>query len=242
MGLFAELLELVLPQACAGCGAAPGLLCGACARSLDRPARPARPVPAPAGLPPPWAVAAYEGAVRSMIVAHKEEGRTGLARPLGEALALSALAALGGSPAGGAGWEVPSTILEPPAASGPPWLVPVPSARAATRRRGHDPTRAMTAIAVAALRRRGVPARGPSVLAHTRRVADQAGLTAAERAGNLLEALTVTRPREIAGRTVVLVDDVITTGATLAEAARALRAAGAVVTGAAVVAATPRRR
>jgi predicted amidophosphoribosyltransferase len=222
-GLFGELLDLVLPQSCAGCGAMPGLLCPACSGALTAPARPAWPSPAPAGLPRPWAVAAYEGPVRAAVVAHKESGRVGLAGPLGAALARSVLAALD--------------------QGGPPvWLVPVPSTRAATRRRGHDPMRRVATAAVDGLRRRGVPAHRLSVLTQARRVGDQSGLTAAERAANLAGALTVARPAAVRGERVVLVDDVITTGATLAEAARALRAAGADVVAAAVIAATRRRR
>ncbi|WP_369688378.1 ComF family protein [Actinomadura macra] len=78
-------------------------------------------------------------------------------------------------------------------------------------------------------------------LRHTRRVSDQAGLTVSERAANLAGALEAVPRAKVAGRRVVLVDDVITTGATLAEAARALRAADAEVIGAATLAATQRR-
>lgn len=76
-------------------------------------------------------------------------------------------------------------------------------------------------------------------LEHRRRVADQAGLTAADRAANLSGALQARY--DLRGLRLIVVDDVITTGATLAEAARALRAAGAEVTAAAVIAATARR-
>ncbi|HEU5156234.1 MAG TPA: phosphoribosyltransferase family protein [Streptosporangiaceae bacterium] len=215
-----ELLDLLLPERCAGCGGARRLLCDRCRVPFAATARPAVPSPRPAGLPEPWAVARYEGVVRAAIVAHKESGRTGLARPLGAALARAVLAAGGG---------------------GPPLVVPVPSARAAVRRRGHDPTLRVTAAAVGALRSRGVAALCVAALAHTRRVADQAGLARAGRAANLAGALRVARPGEVAGLRVIVVDDVITTGSTLAEAARALRAAGAEVSAAALIAATPRR-
>ncbi|HEX6471185.1 MAG TPA: phosphoribosyltransferase family protein [Streptosporangiaceae bacterium] len=220
MGILTELLDLLLPQWCAGCGAEPGLLCARCRGLLGAVARRAAPSPPPPGLPAAWAVARYEGQVRAMIVAHKESGRAGLARPLGTALAGSVLAAGTGAP-----------VL----------VVPVPSTRAAVRHRGHDPALRIAAAAVETLRSRGVRARRVAVLEHTRRVADQSGLRAAGRAANLAGALRVARPGDVAGRRVVLVDDVITTGFTLAEAARALRAAGAVVPAAAVVAATPRK-
>jgi predicted amidophosphoribosyltransferase len=78
-----------------------------------------------------------------------------------------------------------------------------------------------------------------AALEHRRRVADQAGLSAADRAANLSGALQARF--DLRGLRVIVVDDVVTTGATLAEAARALRAAGAEVTAAAVIAATARR-
>ena len=124
----------------------------------------------------------------------------------------------------------------------------MPSRRATVRQRGHDPLLRMTTVAadVAATAPAGAraePLPVASLLRHRRRVADQAGLGAAERAATLADALEV-HPRrlvEVRGRTVVVVDDVLTTGATLAEATRALTAAGAHVVGAAVVAATTRR-
>jgi predicted amidophosphoribosyltransferase len=93
------------------------------------------------------------------------------------------------------------------------------------------------------LQQQGVPTRVVPWLRHARRVADQSGLTHHDRADNLAGALMI-RPRgrvpTTTGR-VVVVDDIVTSGATLAEAVRALRAGGVAVTGTAVIAATTRR-
>ncbi|WP_274704671.1 phosphoribosyltransferase family protein, partial [Actinomadura geliboluensis] len=95
-------------------------------------------------------------------------------------------------------------------------------------------------VAVKRLWADGVPVSMMDALRQRGRVADQAGLTARQRAANLQGAVEARAC--VAGRRVVLVDDVVTTGSSLAEAARALRAAGAEVTGTATIAATPRHR
>ena len=230
----AALLDLVLAGGCAGCagesvaGDPPMLLCPGCRAGLAGPARRAWPSPAPAGLPPPWAVADYDGGVRTAILAHKEDGRLALARPLGDALARAAAAAM----------EV-GTQLSHPLVD----LVPVPSRPSAVRARGHDSTLRLARRAAATMRRAGGDVEVLPVLRVIRRLADQAGLEAAERAANLDGGLAVPAhlARLVRGRQVLVVDDVITTGASIAEAARALRVAGGEVVGAAVVAATRRR-
>uniref|UniRef100_A0AAU2JQG4 Phosphoribosyltransferase family protein n=1 Tax=Streptomyces sp. NBC_00049 TaxID=2903617 RepID=A0AAU2JQG4_9ACTN len=215
-----ELAGLVLPVDCAGCGAARVLLCAGCRSALSGAgAGRVRPSPSPGGLPVVHAAAAYEGAVRTVLLAHKERGALPLAGALGTALAAAVRA-------GGAG----DRDRDREGRAAEVALVPVPSARRQVRARGHDPARRIALAAAGRLRRAGVPARVAPVLRLRRAVADQAGLGAGQRRENLAGALAVCRDgaRLTAGARVVLVDDLVTTGATLAEAARALREAGLV--------------
>jgi len=243
----AALLDLVLPGGCAGCArdtvagdpvpgcTAPGdsgtLLCAACRRELGGPAHRVWPTPVPPGLPPPWAVADYDGAARGAILAHKEDGRFGLAGPLGDALARAVTAGLAATPARGH-------------RAVPVALVPVPSRRTAVRARGQDATLRLARRAAVTGRRAGADVEVLPVVRIVRGMVDQAGLDARERAVNLRGALAVPDrfARHLRDRSVVVVDDVITTGASIDETARALRAAGADVVCAAVVAATRRRQ
>jgi predicted amidophosphoribosyltransferase len=220
--MLSALLDLVLPQRCAGCGACAGPLCAACAAELRGAPAFRPPSPPPPGLPPCWSAAPYGGAIRRVLLAYKERGRTALAAPLARSLAGAVAAALPVPPAG-----VP--VL----------LVPVPGTRAARRRRGHDPVARLAALAAAALRECGRRVVAAPVLTPVRQVADQAALSSTRRAANLRGALSASGAA--GGALCVPVDDILTTGATLAEAARALRAAGARVPLAVTVAATRRR-
>ncbi|WP_413799609.1 ComF family protein [Streptomyces iranensis] len=118
-------------------------------------------------------------------------------------------------------------------------LVPVPSARRSVGARGHDPARRIALAAASVLRADGRPARVPAVLCQRRRVTDQSGLDARQRRANVTGALGAVPGggRLLVAGPVVVVDDLMTTGASLAEAARAVTAAGGLVIGAAVVAA-----
>ena len=171
-----------------------------------------------------------------MLLAYKERGRQSLRHELGGALFVACLAAL---VCGVADVSVAARIEPCP---GPVHLVPVPSRRATVKARGHDAVRGLADIAAADLRRVGVRARASPVLRQARLVADQAGLDVAARAANQAGALAVRRPGSIRGQAVIVVDDIVTTGSTAAEAARALAEAGAVVLAVAAVAVTPRRR
>ncbi|PZU46411.1 MAG: phosphoribosyltransferase [Microbacterium sp.] len=161
---------------------------------------------------PVWAGLAFEGVAARALRALKEEGRTGLARALAPALAAAADAAC-------AGRADRAELL----------VVPVPTSPAAMRRRGYRVVELIAARAGLRPRR---------MLRTSGSAADQRRLGLDDRARNVHGSM---RAHEVAGRAVLIVDDVVTTGATLREAARALRDAGATVIGAATVASTPRK-
>lgn len=217
--------DLVLGGRCVACLRAGRALCPACRASLpDRP-RVAWPLPTPPGLVVPWAAAEYDGAVRAMVVAHKERAVLGLRRPLGGLLATAVTAAARG---------------------GPVVLVPVPARPGSDRARGHRPLPDLVRVAASVMRRAGHPVTTAGLLVSRGGVADQAGLTAADRAANLAGSMAcpTSALRRLAGRRLraVVCDDVLTTGSTAREAQRALEASGIEVAGIAVVAATRRRR
>ncbi len=216
--------DLLFGTRCAGCGVPGSIVCRVCCVVLEATARPVWPRPTPPGLPLPCGVTAYAGAARDLILAYKEHRNVALRRPLGAALSRAVLAVLASYP------------VERPIA-----LVPAPTTRRAVRERGHDPIRGLAAAA--ADRVPGLVRVVPALeLVHD--TEDQARLSATARMGNLSGAYRVRRTRQRALPSVccIVVDDVLTTGSTAAEAARALRHAGATVIGIAVVAATERTR
>jgi len=216
MAALGVLLELVLPSACVGCRRPADAFCAGC-----RPGAPPFLVRVPVGVPPCWAAGGYVGALRAAVLAYKERRHRALAGQLGALLAGAVARAVGDLP-------------------GPVLLVAVPSAPSAVRARGYDHADQLATAAARALRSRGLVARVAPLLVLTRRPADSLGLSVEQRQANLAGAFRVRSVPRVDGR-LVLVDDVVTTGTTLAEATRALAAAGLTARGAATLAATPRR-
>ncbi|WP_150239110.1 ComF family protein [Nocardiopsis quinghaiensis] len=210
---LAALLDLLLPHPCAGCAGPSGPLCGGCLAVLER--RPHRCAPRP-GCPPVWAAGPYAGHHRRVLLAYKEGGADALATPLGARLAAAHTAS---------GLAAPDTLLIPVPGRGPP----------------HDPRAPVTRLTLTCLAGAGGADAGRMVplLRYRGRPRRQAGLGRAERLANRVGAFVADRPEASGtalGGAAVVVDDVLTTGATVAEATRALRVRGIRVTGAIVLA------
>ena len=218
-GLGSRILDLALPARCPGCGREGPPICADCLPLLDaRLDLPAGiPIGLPSDVPPPllqleWC-APFSGLVRRSLHELKYAGEKRLAIPLGGAIARRWRRA-------GAGGDV---------------IVPVPVHADRARRRGYDQAELIARAAAAELSLPCAP-----ILQRVRATAAQFDLDRSERASNVDGAFRLQprpgsrggdearRERPLAGRWIVLIDDVVTTGATLAACAWPLLEAGAI--------------
>ncbi|UMB68403.1 ComF family protein [Mycobacterium paraterrae] len=201
------MLDLVLPLECGGCGASSTRWCVVCADELALGADAPRVVtPRIDPQVPVFALGRYAGARRRAIVGVKDRGRADLLRPLSLSLAEGLHRLLQ--------WgllDVPLTVVAAPTRG---W---------SARRRGGDPVTRIATMASA-----GHP--DITVVRALRMkpwARDSAGLSSTARERNIAGRVLLTRRRLPPEGELLLVDDVITTGATARESVRVLQAAGA---------------
>lgn len=229
--VFDAALDLILPSRCAGCGnartpSAAGAaettgtaetigttaLCGRCHGELFVPrvvhrALAHRDSVGPGG-PVMYALGRYRHAARAAVLAYKESGRRELVLPFAQALAAAIR-------------RLPSAR---PDADGTWWLVPAPSVRVRARQRGGAHMDRLTRATASVLTANGALAVSAPCLHLDGSAQDSVGLSVQERVANLAGRVSVV-PAQLppAGTPVVLVDDVITSGATVRACSAALQ-------------------
>lgn len=216
--LLADIADLVLSRACAGCARIGSVVCVECwERSVDLRCHE---VEAP-GLPPITVGARYDGMARDAMHALKERGVLAMADPIGAWLAL-AVAESG--------------------AREPLVLIPIPAHRRSMATRGVDTLDRIARQASRVLHAAGREIRVMHALQRTLDRGRQVGMSARERRVAVAGAMTVRASAltGTAGASLVVIDDVVTTGATVAEAVRALSVAGLQVAAVAAACGTPR--
>ncbi|MEV6874817.1 ComF family protein [Amycolatopsis sp. NPDC051128] len=245
-----KLLDLLVPSRCAACGARGEPCCARCQGVWGSAAEVVR-TPT-AGLVRVFALARYRGVARRLLIAYKERGRRDLAPSLGRALAdalvvlpLKGVEAAGSSsvtsvvsPVEGAAAVAGSSRVVPAVSAEKGTaparapvraicLVPAPSRRSAARVRGGPHVERLANAAASVLAARGIEVAVAPALELAGGARDAVGLDRAERMANLAGRLRFRQAgRPPPGYPLVVLDDVVTTGATAAACVRALAAEG----------------
>jgi len=208
--VFSALVDLVVPRVCALCGELDVVVCDACDAHIREPGGTRRVLATPGGVVHVHSAAVAGPEILRLVTAFKDSGHSHLAGYLGGVL--SSVMLTDDTPGHTGAPDIGTSMADV--------VVTVPQSRRAYRRRGWNPARRLA---------RAAGYRPLEILEVHARHIDQTTLTRDRRWQNVSHTVRVRPDRAhlIRGRRVTIIDDVITTGATMAEVARALMVAGA---------------
>jgi ComF family protein len=213
VNLFEEVLNIVMPARCIWCGQIGSVLCGVCFENIKHPIRKVSRLEISG-----YAVSTYSEQIATLIHEFKENQQLSLANNLAEVMW-----------PGLQSFELEKVLL-----------VPMPSKKSSFAKRGFNPAEELAKrISRKAARSAKIRVGVSSCLKITSPVADQAALSGEARRTNLGGSMRLAGFPT--GYSAILIDDVVTTGATLREAQRCLSQAGAMVQGFLTFAETPPR-
>ena len=214
-GVLRGVLDWIFPPVCAGCGTEGSLLCGACLSKIHtmpftvcqlcgKPLRSAGVCAACQADPPQYQAlrcySVYEGIARELVHQLKYDGNVGLGRTLAQLMVPMVRAS---------SWKVDL-------------VVPIPLGEAKLEERGYNQAGVIARALAEELERPFVP----SALIRISEAHSQVKLTAEARRGNVRGAFRAD-PEQVSAKSILLVDDVFTTGATMRFASEAIKSAGA---------------
>lgn len=220
MQLIDAAMDLFFQELCSGCGSVSHGLCSSCYDEImkDHVRNDTR----PGIVVPLWSGGVYSDPLKRVISQAKDHQQRGGIPVLSIRLALAA-----------------ASLVDECRPQGKGVLIPIPSQPRVVRRRGLDFTATLAHQTSRHLSRLGLETQVSQPFSYTRVVHDQSRLATGARQDNLHRSLAVRR--EPSQGWIVLVDDVVTTGASLKEAYRALTEAGHMVEGMATIATTTLR-
>jgi ComF family protein len=197
--LWSAVVDLLFPPRCSGCGRVDSHWCSRCQAELDAlpPPRYIQPRPPLAGI---TATAVHDGIIQRAVWSLKYQNGQHMALPLGERIARRLA---------GQNWTFDR-------------IIPVPLHTKRLKERGYNQSQLLAAVVAANMDVLAIP----SAMRRERQTTAQVTLNAAERQANMQGAFSAD-PSQVSGQSILLIDDVYTTGATLSACAEAALAAGA---------------
>ena len=207
--LVRRIIDLILPRGCAGCDKPDAVMCAACRQLLGHCL--ARSLP---GLTV-YAAGRYRSQLRRAILAWKDHDDIELDKTFGDALAVLVMQLMNDGVL-----DLPEPVL----------VMPVPSSPSSMRRRGRWHTVPLARSVTAALCARGIHAEiSKALISHARGGRSVEQRSSSQREQRIQGRITVSPKAHVSGGTVILVDDIVTTGATIRQCAMSLRDRGALV-------------